>query len=76
MAKTASEEDLILLRCDKIVNETWSKAAVYYDDIKFIMDKGVPSNKAEEAIMMIAANATLQKMTLDKAKDELLFELP
>jgi hypothetical protein len=75
MAKIASEEDLILLRCDKIVNETWSKAAVYYEEIKFIMEKGGPSNEAEEAIMMIAANATLQKMTLDKAKDELLFEL-
>ncbi len=74
MAKTATE-DLIVLQCEKIVNESWSKAAIYYDDIKRIVVKGGASTESEESIMMIAANAALQKMTLDKATDKLLFDI-
>ncbi len=75
MAKTATD-DLLLLQCEKIVNESWSKAAIHSDDIKAIVEKGGPSTEREEAIIMIAANAALQKMTLDKATDQLLFEIP
>lgn len=69
MAKTATE-DLLLIQCEKIVNETWSKAAIHYNAIKQIVAQGGPKDELEQTIMMIAANATLQKMTLDKAKDE------
>ena len=74
MAKTATD-DLLLLQCEKIVNETWSIAAIHYDDIQSIIEKGGPCTEREEAIIMIAANAALQKMTLDKATDKLLFEI-
>jgi hypothetical protein len=75
MAKTATD-DLLLLQCEKIVNETWSKAAIHYDDLQAIVLKGGPSTESEEAIIMVAANAALQKMTLDRATDKLLFEIP
>jgi len=66
-------DDMFFIQCEKIVNETWSKAAMHYDDIKAIIEKGGPENEYEQIIMLIAANATLQKMTLDKAKDERYF---
>ena len=74
MAKPTTN-DLFLLQCEKIVNKTWSITATHYDAIKRIVEKGSPSNDSEEAIMMIAANATLQKMTLDRAMDKDLFGL-
>jgi len=74
MAKTAID-DLLVLQCEKIVNESWSKAANFYDDIKRIVEKGGPNTESEVGIMMIAANAALQKMTLDRATDQLLFGL-
>lgn len=74
MAKTATD-DLLLLQCEKIVNETWSKAAIHYDSLKDIIERGGPCTEREEATIMIAANAALQKMTLDKATDELYFNI-
>jgi len=68
-------EDMFFIQCEKIVNETWSKAAIHYNDIKKIVEKGGPENEYEQSIMMIAANATLQKMTLDKASDTEYFNL-
>jgi len=72
MAKTETE-DLLLMQCEKIVNETWSKAAMHYDVLQQIIYHGGPTTDNEEAILMIAANAALQKMTLDKALDEQYF---
>jgi hypothetical protein len=74
MAKTETD-NLLLLQCEKIVNETWSKAAIHYDSLKEIIERGGPCTETEEAIVMIAANAALQKMTLDKATDKLLFDI-
>ena len=74
MAKTAAD-DLLLLQCEKIVNESWSKAAIHHISLKDIIEKGGPSTEKELAIVMIAANAALQKMTLDRAKDQDLFGL-
>jgi len=68
-------EDMFSIQCEKIVNETWSKTARYYDEIKSIVAKGGPENEYEQSIMMIAANATLQKMTLDKASDQEYFNI-
>lgn len=74
MAKTAAD-DLLMIQCEKIVNETWSKAAIHYDVLQQIVDSGGPNTEHEEAIVMIAANATLQKMTLDKALDHQYFDI-
>lgn len=68
-------EDMFFIQCEKIVNESWSKIALYYDEIKAIIEKGGPENEYEQDIMMIAANATLQKMTLDKASDKRFFDI-
>lgn len=73
MGKTATD-DMFLIRCEKIVNETWSKAAIHYDDIKRIVEIGEINDKKDKIILMIAANATLQKMTLDKAMDKQYFD--
>jgi len=75
MAKTMTD-DMFLIQCEKIVNETWSKASRYYDEMKAIMDKGGPENEYEQTIVMIGFNAAVQKMTLDKAQDQRFFELP
>lgn len=74
MAKTETD-DLFALQCEKIVNESWSKAVIHYDSLKEIIERGGPCTEREEAIIMIAANAALQKMTLDRATDRLLFEI-
>ena len=63
-------ENMLFRQCDKIVNETWSKTAIHYDKLKEIVLKGGPENDYEQSIIMIAANATLQKMTLDRASDQ------
>jgi len=68
-------EDMFFIQCEKIVNETWSKTAIHYDTIKEIVEKGGPENEYEQSIMMIAANAALQKMTLDKANDQRYFDI-
>ena len=68
-------EDMFFIHCEKIVNETWSKTAIHYDDIKAIVEKGGPENEYEQSIVMIAANATLQKLTFDKAADQRYFDL-
>lgn len=67
-----TEED-VRLKCEKIVNESWSDAQKFYNEIKNIINKDGPKNKKENIILIIAANAALQQMTLDKAEDEIYF---
>ncbi len=67
-------EDLSRLKCEKIVNENWSKASTYYDEIKEILEKGEIQDEKEESILMIAAHAALSKMTMDRADEKVLFE--
>jgi len=67
-------EDLNRLKCEKLVNERWSKASTYYDEIKEILDKGEIQDEREESILMIVAHAALSKMTMDRADDKILFE--
>ena len=62
------------LKCEKIVNENWSKASLYYDEIKEILEREEIQNEREKSILMIAAHAALSKMIMDRANDELLFE--
>ena len=61
-----------LLRCEKVVNESWSKAGVYFDEIKEIMEKEEEEedNEREREIIKIFARIAYQKMILDKAVDE------
>lgn len=61
-----------LLRCERIVNESWSKAGVYFDEIKKIMEKGEneKNNKREREIIKIFARIAYQKIILDKATDK------
>lgn len=66
-------DDIHRLRCEKIVNESWSKARDFYYDIEYIIHKGKSENERENAILMIAANAALQQMTLDNVDDEIYF---
>ncbi len=65
----ALTEDLVLIQCERIVNETWSTITLHYDLLKDIIEKDGPRTEWEQKIVMIAANAALQKMTLDKAID-------
>lgn len=58
------------LQCEKIVNESWSKARENYDELQEIINNEGPINEKEDIILMIAANAALQKMTLDNANDK------
>lgn len=66
-------EEVNRLKCERLVNLSWSKARLHYDDLKEIIAQGGPSNEEEYVIMMVAAFAALQKMTLDKADVKLYF---
>lgn len=69
----ATKEELCMLRCEMVVNETWSKLDSYYDELKEIMDKGGPESDREQSIVLIAAEVALQNLTLTKAQDEHFF---
>lgn len=69
----ANKEELYMIRCEHLVNETWSKLDDYYDELKAIMDKGGPENDREQSIVLIAADTALQNLTLTKAQDEHFF---
>ncbi len=60
-----------LLRCEKVVNESWSKARMYFDEIKEIMEKEEEEeDEREREIIKMFARIAYQKMILDKAVDE------
>lgn len=61
-----------LLRCEKVVNESWSKVRVYFDEIKKIMEKEEKEedNEREREVIKMFARIAYQKMSLDKAVDE------
>jgi len=65
-------EDLFRIQCEKILNETWAKALIHYDKIKEIVEHGDIRNETDKIVLLIAANAALQKMTLDRAVDSSL----
>ena len=66
---TTASENMFMLQCDQIVNDTWAKAALHFNEIKRIVEAGEITNEHDEAILLIAANATLQKMTFDNKKE-------
>ncbi len=67
-----TSDGIDLLRCERIVNESWSKVWMYYDEIKEIMGKGEneENNEREKEIIKVFARIAYQKMTLDKAIDK------
>ena len=69
----STTEEMNRLKCEKIVNESWSEAYKLYDEIKDIVHRGGVKEEKDNIILMIAANAALQQMTLDKAEDEIHF---
>lgn len=75
MAK-ATTEDMYRMRCEKVVNEGWSRASLHFDEIKQVVEKGKVSTEEDEILLLIAAGAFIQKMTLDRAVDQTLFDLP
>lgn len=70
----AKKEDLYLIRCERIVNESWGQVGKYYGELEKIIEQGGPQNDFEESIVLMAANATLQQLTLEAAEDIKIFE--
>lgn len=68
-----STDEVKRLRCEKVVNETWSKANKYLKELKVITLRGKINNKREEAILLVAANAAVQKMIMDNTEEPELF---
>ena len=64
------KENVYKLRCEKLVNETWGKIATRFNKLEKIFEQGGPKNSEEHAIIIWAAYATLQRLTLDRAIDE------
>lgn len=75
MAKT-TVEDLYQMRCEKIVNESWSRASLHFDEIKKIVETGEVSTEEDKSLLLVAAGAFVQKMTLEQAIDQTCFHLP
>ena len=72
----SDKEELYMIRCEKVVNETWSKLDNYYDELKEILDSGGPKNEREQAIVLLAAETALHNLTLTNAQDEYYFNPP
>jgi len=68
-----NEETVNRLLCEKIVNETWSKAAHYKKEIIEVLDKNGPDNARDISLLIIAAEAFIQKETLIEAEDVISF---
>lgn len=63
-------EEISRLRCEHAVNETWAIVGEYYDHLVKILDKGSTDNETEDALLRMAANAVVQKMTLERSQDK------
>ncbi len=69
------ERDVQRLRCEKLVNESWSKAEEYKDEIQKVLNKGNPTSEEDISLLIIGAAAFMQKVMLNGVENEELFGL-
>ncbi len=67
------KEERYRIKCEKVVNESWSVVEEHKDEIKEILEKGGPETDRELSILKIAAEAFLMKISLSRAEDIALF---
>ena len=64
-----NDETINRLLCEKIVNQTWSTAANFREEIEQILDKSGPISDRDISLLIIAATAFVQKDTLIELED-------
>ena len=67
------EDESEMLKCEKVVNESWSIVRAHQEELEVIIERGQAINKREKSILIIAAGVALQQLTLDNAKDDYYF---
>ncbi len=68
------DRDVQRLGCEKIVNESWSKAARYKDKIDEVLKKDRPRTDNDISLLIIAAAAFMQRVTLEEVENKELFD--
>lgn len=64
-----TKEEISRLKCEKLLNESWSQTDNFYNELRIIVMRGYPESDREEAVLMIAGTTALQKLTLDNADE-------
>lgn len=72
MTQEEKREEKFHLRCEKVVNETWSDAEKYTEEIEKTLKKE-EWDERDQSLMRIAAAAFCQRAIMDKADSIALF---
>jgi hypothetical protein len=62
------EDDKYRLLSERILNESWSNVELFKKEIGKILEKGRVESDREMSLIMMAANAFFQKVTLNDAE--------
>lgn len=65
--------EVIRLQCEHMVNNTWAGIGAMKEDLERILEQGGPKNSVDMSILIIVGNACLQKIEMEEALDEDLF---
>ncbi len=68
------DRDVQRFRCEKIVKESWSIAKGFKDEIEEVLKKDRPRSSNDISLLIIAAAAFIQKVTLEDVENKELFE--
>jgi hypothetical protein len=63
-----TKSDLMHVKLEHAVNESWSNLNQLYEEIKLIVETG-PQTQDDMNLMRIAANVAYQHMTLSRAEE-------
>ncbi len=64
------DRDVQRLRCEKLVNESWSIAERHKEKIQAVLNKNNPTSPNDISLLVIAAAAFMQKVMLDDVENE------
>jgi len=66
-SRESEQESTFRLFSERVINETWSKAEQYKEEIELILERGTVESDRDISLLLIAANAFIQKVTLSDA---------
>ena len=67
--KKVNQTDVCRLICERIANEGWSNAEKYKDNLEIILERRSIESEEDLSLLLIVANAFLQKVTLSELEN-------